>query len=338
MIDFKKLALILPIALLAGCGGSKSGYRVFISNEASGDLTIIDPDRMEALETVPLGKRARGIHASPDGKLIFVALTGSPFAPPGVDESTLPPPDKSADGIGIFDIAQNKVLRKAPGGSDPEQFAVGKDGTLYVSNEDASGVSFVNPMQGTISTTIRTGEEPEGVTLSPDGKFVYVTSENNGTVTVVDVAAAKAVKTITVGRRPRSVSFLPDGSRAYVANENGGSLTVIDTAKLEAIHDIPTGEGTKPMGQAMSRDGSRLYVSTGRGKKVIVLEPSTEKILASFEVGDRPWGVALSPDEKLLFTANGPSNDVSVVDVATHTVTKKIKVGERPWGVLVLGQ
>ena len=69
----------------------------------------------------------------------------------------------------------------------------------------------------------------------------------------------------------------------------------------------------------MSRDGSRLYISTGRGKKVVMVEPSTEKILASFEVGQRPWGIALSPDEKLLYTANGPSNDVSVVDVATHS-------------------
>ena len=103
---------------------------------------------MEALTTVAIGKRARGMHASADGKLIFVALSGSPFAPPGVDESTLPPPDKSADGIGVFDIAQNKMLRKVPGGSDPEQFAVGKDGLLYVSNEDAAGPQLRRSRQG----------------------------------------------------------------------------------------------------------------------------------------------------------------------------------------------
>ena len=100
------------------------------------------------MATVPIGKRARGIHPSADGKLIYMALSGSPFAPPGVDESTLPPPDKSADGIGVFDIAQNKLLRKVPGGTDPEQFAVGKDGLLYVSNEDAAGLSFRGPRQG----------------------------------------------------------------------------------------------------------------------------------------------------------------------------------------------
>jgi YVTN family beta-propeller protein len=92
------------------------------------------------------------------------------------------------------------------------------------------------------------------------------------------------------------------------------------------------------MGQAMTKDGSRLYVSTGRGKKVVVLDTASEKIIASFEVGQRPWGIALSPDEKLLFTANGPSNDVSVVDLQTNTVVRKIPVGERPWGVIALAQ
>ena len=116
-----KATLLMPIvlgAVLAGCSQKppEASYRVYVSNEASGDLTVIDPVKMEALATVPLGKRARGLHPSGDGKLIYVALSGSPFAPPGVDESTLPPPDKSADGIGIFDIAQNKMLRKVPGG------------------------------------------------------------------------------------------------------------------------------------------------------------------------------------------------------------------------------
>lgn len=336
MTNFTKFAFLAPLVLLAGCGKPAPTYRVYISNESSGDLSVIDPDSMTVVGTVKMGKRARGIHASPDGKLIYVALSGSPLAPPGVDESTLPPPDKSADGIGVYDIAQNKMVRKLPGGSDPEQFAVGRDGTLFISNEDAAGVSFVDPVKGEVLHTIPTGAEPEGVTLSPDGKLIYATSEDEGTVTVIDIATAKALKTIKVGRRPRMVSFLPDGSRAFVTNENDGTLSVIDTASMQASHAIPLGEGLKPMGLAMTRDGSRLYVSTGRGKQVVALDPATEKVLAAFEVGQRPWGIGLSPDEKLLFTANGPSNDMSIVDVATRAVIKKLKVGERPWGVLVL--
>ena len=209
--------------LLTGCGKAPAGssYRVYVSNEASGDLTVIDPVKMEAVGTAPLGKRARGLHPSADGKLIFVALSGSPFAPPGVDESTLPPADKSKDGIGVFDVAQNKMLRKIPGGSDPEQFAIAQDGKLlFVSNEDAAGLSSVDPSNGQVLKTLPTGKEPEGVTLSPDDKLVYVTSEDEGTVAVVDIAAGSVIKKIKVGRRPRVVVFLPDGSRAYVTNEN----------------------------------------------------------------------------------------------------------------------
>ena len=92
------------------------------------------------------------------------------------------------------------------------------------------------------------------------------------------------------------------------------------------------------MALAMTRDGSRLYVSTGRGKSVVVVDTASGKSEASFEVGDLPWGIALSPDEKLLFTANGPSGDVSIVDVAAKSVLKKVKVGDRPWGVTVVGR
>src|SRR5258706_2063366 len=249
---------------LIGCGRSTSGsYRVYVSNEGSGDVTVIDPVKMEAVKTLPLGKRARGLHPSADGKLLFVALSGSPFAPPGVDESTLPPPDKSADGIGVVDLQQGQMLRKVPGGSDPEQFAVSRDGKLlYVSNEDAAGLSFVDPQSGQVLKTLSTGREPEGVTLSPDGKLVFVTSEDEGTVAVVDLATKSVAKRIKVGRRPPGVVFLPNGTRAYVTNENDANVSVIDTAKLEVSSTIPIGPGMKPMGVAISRDGATLYVST----------------------------------------------------------------------------
>ena len=71
-----------------------------MTNETSGDLTIINGDTQAVMATAPLGKRPRGIQPSPDGKSLYVALSGSPPAGPGVDPKTLPPPDRNADGIG----------------------------------------------------------------------------------------------------------------------------------------------------------------------------------------------------------------------------------------------
>jgi YVTN family beta-propeller protein len=131
---------------------------------------------------------------------------------------------------------------------------------------------------------------------------------------------------------------MPDGARAYVNAENDGAVVVVDTAKQEVVQTITLGERgvIKPMGLLLSHDAKKLYVSTGRGHKVFVIDTAANTVSGSFEVGERPWGMALSPDGKFLYTANGPSNDVSVVDLATQAVVKKIKVGRGPWGLQVL--
>src|SRR6266496_477140 len=342
----RKTAVILAVLFLASCTQSHSPseakappYRVYVTNETSGELSVIDPVTLEVTATVPLGKRPRGIHASPDGKTIYVALSGSPIGGPGVDESKLPPPDKTADGIGVFDVQQNKLLRLIPSGSDPENFDLSKDGRqLFVSNEDDATHSNVDLSTAHVVRGLSVGEEPEGVTVSPDGKFVYVTSEDTGAISVLDTASSKLIKTFKVGRRPRSIVFAPDGSRAYVNAENDGAVVVIDAVKHQALQAIRLGQPgvIKPMGLALSADGKTLYVTTGRGHSVFVLDTATNQVKASFEVGERPWGIALSPDGKTLYTANGPANDVSVVDLNRRTVTRKIKVRGGPWGVLVL--
>lgn len=314
-------------------------YLVYVTNETSGDLSVIDPVKMEVIASVPLGKRPRGIHAGPDRKTIYVALSGSPIGGPGVDESKLPPPDKTADGIGVFDVQQRKMLRLIQSGSDPENFDISKDGSqIFVSNEDDAKVSVVDIANGKVAQSFSIGEEPEGVKVSPDGKFVYVTSENTGTISVLDTTSSKLIKTFKVGHRPRSVAFLPDGSRAYVNAENDGSIVVIDAVKHEALQTISLGQPgvIKPMAVLLSGDAKKLYVSTGRGHKVFVIDIATNQVTGSFEVGERPWGIALSPDGKTLYTANGPTGDVSVVDLATQTVTKKIKASGGPWGVIVV--
>ena len=71
-----------------------AGGRLFVTNEVGGDISVIDVAARKVITTIPVGKRPRGIRVSPDGSTLYVALSGSPIAGPGVDESKLPPPDK----------------------------------------------------------------------------------------------------------------------------------------------------------------------------------------------------------------------------------------------------
>jgi YVTN family beta-propeller protein len=346
-----RLPGLLSFVLLAGCSSSTTpaeapasaetapapaAGRLFVTNETAGTITVIDVAARTTLATIPVGKRPRGIRLSPDGERVFVALSGSPIAPPGVDEDTLPPADKKADGIGIVNVRTLMLERIVRGGSDPEQTAVSQDGTrLFIANEDVGEASVIAVDDGRVLGTFKVGGEPEGVDLRPDGQVVYVTSEEDNQVAVIDAIGLKLLKTFKVGARPRSTAFLPDGSRAYVSAENGGYVSVVDAQKHEEVGRITlTGEMMRPMGVVTSPDGSRLFISTGRGKRLVIVDTKTNAVLHSIEVGDRPWGVDVSRDGTLAFTANGPSNDVTIVDVATASVVARVPAGERPWGVV----
>src|SRR5262245_32083864 len=77
------LAALLPLATPARAAG---GYQVYVTNERSGDITVIDGATLKAVATFPVGKRPRGVHASPDGKTVYVALSGTPIeGPPELD-------------------------------------------------------------------------------------------------------------------------------------------------------------------------------------------------------------------------------------------------------------
>jgi YVTN family beta-propeller protein len=334
---FLRRRLLFAVATIVGTGlgvGSSpaanaaqpaaASYRILVTNERSGTLSVIDGASRTLIATVPLGKRPRGLKLSPDHKLLYVALSGSPIAGPGVDASKLPPADKGADGIGVVDLTTLKLVKVLRGISDPEQLAVSADGKrLYVASEDTGRGIVIDAVTGQTLASLAVGGEPEGVTLSPDGRFVYMTSEEDHQVAVIDTAVNKVVATFEVGQRPRFTEFSDDGAMAFVSGENDGTITVADAKTHKVLRTIKLqGDLTRPVGMAISHDGKRLYTVTGRGKMLLSVDIATGKVLTQVEVGPRPWGVALSPDGKTLFTANGSSNDVSVVD--------------GPWGLIVL--
>src|SRR5206468_12507491 len=80
------LAGVLVSLWSAVAAADLQAYWVCVSNEKSGDLTIIDGGSGKVVATVPVGKRPRGVHPSPDGKTLYVAVSGSPISgPPALD-------------------------------------------------------------------------------------------------------------------------------------------------------------------------------------------------------------------------------------------------------------
>src|SRR5262249_11086189 len=59
------------------------GPVALVTNEDSNDVTVIDTGSDIVIDTIPVGKRPRGIRLAPDGKTVYVALSGSPKVGPG---------------------------------------------------------------------------------------------------------------------------------------------------------------------------------------------------------------------------------------------------------------
>jgi YVTN family beta-propeller protein len=345
----RKAMLACTVVLSAPASLQAATYQVFVTNERSGDVTVINGSDFSVAATIAVGKRPRGIHVSPDGKLVYVALSGTPIeAPPQIDAQGNPVfekkkagddddnADKSADGIGVLDVAAQKFTGKLHAGSDPEEFALSKDGRrIYISNEDTKTASVINIVSGKLEHIVPVGQEPEGVTTTPDGKQFYVTCEAGGDIYVVDTSSYSAVAHFKVNGRPRSVAFLSGGGIGFIPSESVGELNVIDPVNAKVLKTITLPAGSRPMRVKLSPDETRLYVSNGRAGTISVFDTHSYQLLETIKVGTRPWGIGVSPDGKFLFSANGPSNDVSVVDLKTNKEVARVKAGASPWGIAI---
>ena len=106
---------VLALVVISGCASctkeeppddaGASGELVYVTNEDSGDLSVIDSASNEVVATIPIGKRPRGVRVSADGRTIYVAVSGSPKCPPWMsdEDCEAQTTDKSLDGIAVVD-------------------------------------------------------------------------------------------------------------------------------------------------------------------------------------------------------------------------------------------
>ncbi len=291
--------------------------RIFVTNERSGTISVIDGQSLTVEKTIAIGKRPRGIGLSPDGRELYVAVS-------------------EENKIKVLDPKTLELLRAFDAGSDPEAFAVHPNGTIYISNEDAAKATVFDAKTGKLITEIPVGLEPEGVAISADGNHVIITSESTSMLHVIDAATNTIKHNILVGSRPRAATFNKAGDIAFATAEIDGQIVKVDINQGKILVTSSTGDAkSKPKDVLLSKDEKFVYVAGGRSNKVKIMDANTLKIIKSIPVGKRVWGLALSRDGKRLFTTNGLSADVSVIDTQRNEVIKTIAVGEFPWGVVI---
>ncbi len=291
--------------------------RVFVTNERSNTVSVINIDTLEVESTINVGERPRGIGISPDGNEIYVTAS-------------------EENKIIVIDPESLEIIRSFSAGSDPETFAVHPNGNIYISNEDDGKTTVINPKTGEKVAEIRVGLEPEGVAISSSGEYIIVTSESTNMLHIIRAADNTIENNILVGARPRAAIFNQVGNIAFATAEISGEVIKVNVESGKIIKQASSGDSnSKPKDILLSKDESTLYVAGGRANSVIVMDADTLEIIKKVPVGKRVWGLAMTKDGNMIFTTDGVSGTVSVIDTQTNEKIKTIDVGEFPWGVAI---
>src|SRR4030067_3397633 len=95
------VSVIIIYTLTLGIACAEPTGRIFVTNEKTNTISVIDSKTHQIETTLEIGKRPRGIGFSPDHSELYVAVS---------DENV----------IAVVDPKSLQVLRQFPAGSDPE--------------------------------------------------------------------------------------------------------------------------------------------------------------------------------------------------------------------------
>ena len=196
----------------------------------------------------------------------------------------------------------------------------------------------------TEASTVRVGNVPHSVVISPDGKTAYVSNEagkvptanqfqlysngtpvladnptgatTTGTVSVVNLNSFTVTKTINVGLHPTGMAFYqPQSGGTYllVANAYSDSISVINTTTNAVTHTINIALPITVPGQVVGAGPNSItvdnvnniaYVALYNANSVAVIDLTTDTVAGLVPTGYAPASVVLDSTDGQLLVAN----------------------------------
>ena len=303
--QIKWLVVVAHFGVLAATGSAHAaGGKVFVADEGSNTVSIIDTTSLKTIGRVAVGQGPHNVQLAPDGKLLWVTNNGEPA----------------------------KKNEKTPDAK------MSKSGGMNMAGTAPGAVWVIDTATDKVVAKVPVGMHPAHVVVTPDGRHAYVANGGDNSVSVVDIAAQSVVATITVGAGPHGMRISPDGKQAWVANLKGGTVSVIDTESRKQIAQIAVGKGTAQVG--FTPDGRFGFVSLSGENQVALIDPVSRKVIGKVAVGTVPIQVYATPDSKLVLVANQgspkkPGTTVSFIDVAGLKVVATITTGAGAHGVVI---
>ena len=170
---------------------------LFATMQDSDELVAIEIATQKILWRIKTGAMPADVYGSPDGKRLFVGLTGS-------------------DSVEVFDIsgAQPRSVQRIQTGKGAHAFRAAGDGRhLFVSNRVANSISKIDMQSLRVVDNYPAPGGPDCMDVSADGRWIYVTARWARKLLVVDTVERKVARSIPVGKSPHGVWTLKHAKR-----------------------------------------------------------------------------------------------------------------------------
>jgi len=146
-------------------------------------------------------------------------------------------------------IKWNVEVGKAPAGA----LMLLDNKRLLVALTGEEGLVVVEPKDGTVVSTLRTGKAAHNFFPKGDGRHWFLSNRVEGTVSLVDTQDLKVVGTIKVPGGPDCMDITPDGKELWVTQRFLRRIAVVDLEQMKMVGHVAVGKS--PHGVFMLKSG-----------------------------------------------------------------------------------
>ena len=321
MLRLTVAALLLACSSIACAAQDPAGAVLLIGNKGEDTVSFVDLSTGQELGRSPTGKAPHEIAISPDGKQAAVVAYG----------------DKTIDLFDVATRAKLKTIDLSPN-EGPHGIAWLRDGRIVVTTERSQSVAVVDPVAGTVTSSIKTDQQgTHMVAVTSDGTTAYTANIAGGTVSVLNLTTGKKLRDIPVGGRPEGIALSRDELVLWIGDLEGSRVQAFDIATYEKLGEVET--GAVPIRVMGSPDGRWIVTSNlGSGSLTIIDQQARTKVRDVAISGDQKAGqvtIIFSRDGKRIYAAETGADVVAEIDLATGDVLRRLPAGKNGDGLAI---
>jgi YVTN family beta-propeller protein len=294
-------------AALLDFGGavtSPDGTRVYMTNDFSGNVSIVDTASKTTLASIPVCFGGVGfcvpvaVAVSPDGTTVYVANLFANYVTV-IDSTTF-----ATKSIRLPKYVASAAIAVTPDGShvyvagNNSPTEAGRCASCYVFDIDVSTGQAV----ASIAVPF-----PKALTVSPDGTKVYVvgnvyTGVARTLLFTISTATDTITSTLTLAQDLGAASSEPvvagiaitaDGQTVFADNWQDATVWQVDVARNKVIREIMVPPNAGDM--ALTPDGTEVWVSAWQASSVFVIDAKSGAVKTTIPMGNWSYGIAFAP-------------------------------------------